>query len=56
MQPVFRVPEGDAVAMEILLPRAVHSELDVHLPVLEKAWLQSGETHAEQIEPQEDSL
>lgn len=40
MQPVLRVPDGDAVAMEILLPRPVHFELHVHLPVLQVARLQ----------------
>lgn len=35
MQPVPRVPDRDAVSMEILLPRPVNFELDVHLPVFQ---------------------
>jgi len=37
--PVFCVPDGNAIAVEIL-PRAMNFEVNVQLPVSQFAWLQ----------------
>lgn len=41
VQSVLGVPDGDAVAMEILFSRAVNFKLHVQLPVLQVTWLRT---------------
>lgn len=41
VQSVLGVPDGDAVAMEILLSRAMNFKLHVQLPVLQVTWLRT---------------
>lgn len=49
MQSVLGVPDSNAVAMEILLPWPVNFELNVHLPVLQVAWL-----HRKRVKEQQE--
>lgn len=39
-QAIPSVPQGNAISMEILLPRTMDFEVDVHLPVFEEARLE----------------